>query len=210
MQYSAIEFIRFSCFSVTEILRVSVKSSYLQTDYWEGMYCLRFKLSCWEQTLILIFLIFFAFCVEYCRNAVSCSITCFQNVICFHLCFMKHIKYSSLFMLYKSLEIISFFFFFSQCQVFLQEYKEKTEDLFYFSKRKSEYELSHAWAVILCIAFCMLGPHQVSLRHQVLSYAELGFRNSAKRWSARGQQVQRENTSYFISNSAQLCFTATL
>lgn len=112
MQYSAIEFIRFSCFSVTEILRVSVKSSYLQTDYWEGMYCLRFKLSCWEQTLILIFLIFFAFCVEYCRNAVSCSITCFQNVICFHLCFMKHIKYSSLFMLYKSLEMISFFFFF--------------------------------------------------------------------------------------------------
>jgi len=78
--------------------------------------------------------------MESCGNIISCSTLCFQNLLDFHLCLMTHVKYFSLFALQKSVEIISFPAF---CQVISSGVQGRTEDLFYFSKTKSELELFH-------------------------------------------------------------------
>lgn len=102
------------------------------------MYHSKFKISCWEQILIFPFFFFF---MESCGNIISYSTICFQNVFYFHMCLTKRVKYSSLFALQKSVEIISFPTF---CQIISSGIQRRTEDLVYFSKRKAEHELFHA------------------------------------------------------------------
>lgn len=99
------------------------------------------------------------------------------KILRFHLCFRQRVQCSSLFALYKSSEIISFFF----SDNFFRNTKKRAKDLFYFFKKKiSTGTLSCMSCYFpMCRAFFTEGPHWVRLRHQAHNSAVLGFGHAA-------------------------------
>lgn len=190
-QYSAIEFIRFSCFSVSEILRVPIKSSYLQTYYLEGMRCSGFKLSYWEHFNFFFFLYGFLWKYQILFNYL------FSNITCFHLCFRQRVQHPSLFALYKSLEIISFFF----SDNFFRNTKKGF--LLFFQTETLPNTFMHELLFPAHIAFLTEGPHWVCLRHQAHNCTVLGFRHSAVDWSVVWGTTASCSQNSFLCHSVQ-------